>query len=216
VPPGPAGRAAARATLDALSPALAAWRHDPVTQVRDIALDLGDGCVLRGTLAGVHRDGLRQFSASRAHGKALLALGIDALAWSALGEPLPIDRIVGGERTTLAPLDAAVARAKLRALVDLAQRARDEVLAFAPKTGLELVRHAQDASARPVRDAWFGDEATGRPGEGDDPWIRVALRGAMPLDEAEATARMAALASDVFEGLPGVASVPGADAEDAA
>jgi exonuclease V gamma subunit len=173
-------------------------------------LDL-DGVVLRGTLARVHRDGLRQFSASKAHGKTVLALGLDALAWSALGETAPVDRIVrDAPRATIEPLDAPVAKRKLRELIDFAARAREGLLPFAPKTGLEFARAGDaDRIEAAARGQWRGDERQGFPGEGDDPWMRVALRGAEPFIDAAATAHLLANAQAIFAGLPGVP-----DAED--
>jgi hypothetical protein len=66
-------------------------------------------------LPRVHEDGLRQFSASRAHGKTVLSLGLDALAWFALGHAAPVTRCVqDGGFETIAPIPAEAARARLR------------------------------------------------------------------------------------------------------
>ena len=46
---------------------------------------------------------------------------------------------------------------------------------------------------------WNGDF-----GEGNDAWTRLALRGAMPFEDAAATRELQALADEVFAGLPGL------------
>jgi exodeoxyribonuclease V gamma subunit len=204
VAPGAAGRAALRRSLDALAPALEAWRDDGlVAQPLPYALDL-DGIVLGGVLPQVTPAGLRQFSASQAHGKTLLALGLDALAWSALGLGGDIDRIVHGQpRLRLPPLSPAVARGKLRDLVTLALQAREQVLPFMPNAGLAFAREDDDAKAtRRAAADWAGEF-----GEGGDPWVAVALRGAQPFTDAAATRAFADLARRVFRGLPGVDGV---------
>jgi exonuclease V gamma subunit len=146
--------------------------------------------------------GLRQFTASKAHGKTLLALGIDALVWSALGRGEEIDRIVCGEaRQRLAPLPPEAARAKLAALLAFAQRARTEALPFKPKAGLNFVQQADAAKARDKAfKSWTSDQG----GEGGDRWVATALRGAQPFLHEAATQRFAELARVVFVGLPGV------------
>jgi exodeoxyribonuclease V gamma subunit len=206
IAPGAAGRAALARSLDAIAPALNAWRGDP----RPVAplpytLELGD-FRLNGVLPRVHPDGLRQFTASKAHGKTLLALGLDALVWSALGHTQPIDRIVSEQaRLQLPPLPPAQARAKLLELLEFAVRARREALPFMPKAGLEFARIEDAAKAqKKAGDAWDGEF-----GEGRDAWVGMALRGAEPFVDAEATLRFARLARALFDGLPGVAA--GAD-----
>jgi exodeoxyribonuclease V gamma subunit len=200
IAPGAAGRAALAHSLEALEPALAAWRGDARETVSlPYELELGE-FRLSGVLPRVRPDGLRQFTASKAHGKTLLALGLDALVWSAMGRTDPIDRIVCEQpRAQLAPLPQSVAREKLEKLLALAVRARVEVLPFMPKAGLELVR--ADDEAKGLRDAeksWRGDF-----GEGRDAWVSTALRGEAPFVDAEATRRFARLAREVFDRLPG-------------
>jgi exodeoxyribonuclease V gamma subunit len=190
IAPGAAGRAAVARSLDAVAPALAAWRGDPEPSHP-----------LR-----VHPSGLRQFTASKAHGKTLLALGLDALVWSALGNTQPIERIVCEQpRLQLAPLPAAQARAKLLWLLEFALRARAEVLPFMPKAGLKfaIIEDADKATEKAER-AWNEDY-----GEGRDPWVGVALRGAAPFEDALATRRFGEYARELFAGLPGVSA--GAD-----
>ena len=131
---------------------------------------------------------------------------MDALVWSALGETTPVERFVvaDGKPTppaTLAPTPPALARAKLESLLALAARARLEALPFMPKAGLALSSNAGDVAAgeRAGRKSWHGDH-----GEAGDAAVRIALRGAMPFEDAAQTLRMSALADDIFPGLPGV------------
>ena len=146
-------------------------------------------------------DGLRQFTASKAHGKTLLALGIDALVWAALGRDETIDRIVCEQpRQQLAPIAADDARAKLAALMALALRARVEALPFMPKAGFALLQHEDAARAlREAEASWRGNF-----GEGNNPWVSTALRGAEPFVDPAATLRFAELAREVFADLPGL------------
>jgi exonuclease V gamma subunit len=182
--------------------------------VQPYALDLGP-FRLGGLLPRVHDTGLRQFSASRAHGKALLGLGIDALAWFALGEQAPVERCLQDAGfAPIAPIPAEAARARLRALLALATQARLEPLPLMPKAGLAYASAPDaDTGARLARREWEGDY-----GESRDPWVRVALRGALPFNgHAGVDARFAMLAHALFDGLPGIevhAGGLGADADD--
>ena len=207
VAPGAAGRAALDDALDQLAPAFAAWRGRGSTpRLQPYALDLGP-FRLDGLLPRVHDTGLRQFSASRAHGKALLGLGIDALAWFALAEhgeiaQLPIERCMQEAGfSAIAPIPAEAARARLRALLALATQARLEPLPLMPKAALAYVSaDNSDVGARLARREWDGDY-----GESHDPWVRVALRGTLPFSgHAGVDARFAMLAHELFDELPGV------------
>ena len=210
--PGAAGVAALDAVLAQLAPALAAWTDAADNPARTLAydLDLGDGTRITGTLAGVHRDGLRQFSASRAHGKTLLTLGLDALAWAALGQPQPVARCVRDAPVrTIALPTPAQARAALRVLAGLAARAQREALPFMPKAAWCFAGDADPESGwRKAAAAWRGEPG----GEGSDAWVRVALRGAAPFAGDDAVdEHFYELARTVFALLPGAAFVPGAD-----
>ena len=203
IAPGAAGAAALAAAQQRLAAALEAWRAAdggaPVT--RPYVLELGD-FRLAGALPRVHADGLRQFSASAGHGKTLLALGVDVLVWSALGETQPVLRVLrDGETSRLAPLTPQVAQAKLLQLLELAARARREPLPFLPRTGARMAcGDFEDPKQRKALIAqWNGDF-----GEGNDAWTRLALRGAMPFEDAAATRELQALADEVFAGLPGL------------
>ena len=207
IAPGAAGHDALRQSLQRIAPALLAWRAPggQAMQPRPWQLDLS-AFRLAGVLPLVHAGGLRQFSASKAHGRNLIGLGVDALVWSALGETRPVERFTvatgrPAPPATLAPTPQAQARAKLESLLALAARARLEVLPFMPKAGLVMWNHAGDVAAgeRAARKSWHGDH-----GEAGDAAVRIALRGAMPFDDAAQTRRLSALAAEIFSGLPGV------------
>jgi exodeoxyribonuclease V gamma subunit len=202
IAPGAAGQAALRESLRRLAPALQAWRFADggPARKRAYSLDIGDWR-LDGVLERIHDEGLRQFSASKGHGKTLLALGIDALVWSALGETRPIQRVMieNGLRT-LQPLSPDWARNKLAVLLGVAERARREPLPFMPRSGHAWV-HAEDETKaqRAALSQWQGKH-----GESTDLWLKLALRGAMPFGrEPAATAEFGALSRAIFEGLPG-------------
>src|SRR4249919_2648210 len=201
IAPGAAGRAALAHSLEALQPALQAWRGDPRPMTSlPYTLQLGD-FRLSGVLPRVLPDGLRQFTASKAHGKTLLALGLDALVWAALGREETIDRMVCDQsRQQLTPIATADARAKLGALLALALRARVEALPFMPKAGFAFLQHEDAARAlREAEGSWRGTF-----GEGNNPWVITALRGAEPFVDSAATLRFAELAREVFADLPGL------------
>jgi exodeoxyribonuclease V gamma subunit len=201
VAPGAAGTAAVREALRRLAPALRAWREagDSPAQPLPYSLSLG-AWRLDGVLLSVHADGLRQFSASQAHGRTVLGLGVDLLVWAALGEQRPVLRATrGAAPRRIDPPDASTARARLAALLALAARSRDEALPLMPKAALAFAC-AEHADAERVAAAnWLGEH-----GEAHDPWVQLALRGAMPFaGDRAATSVFAALAVELFEGLPG-------------
>jgi len=211
IAPGAAGRVDVAQSLKRLAPPLSAWRgKGGAPEKRAYHLDI-DGFRLSGVLPRVHADGLRQFSASKGHGKTLLALGVDALAWFACGETRPIERIVSGaplQRIEAMPAD--VARAKLRQLLLLAQRAQGQALAFMPRAGLALVAADGDDGIATAADSWLGEH-----GEGSDAWVQLALRGNLPFaGDERITLAFSQLAVEIFSGLPGLAgAAPAGDAE---
>lgn len=201
IAPAAAGRLAVDDAQERIAPALAAWRaaDGGPPQSRPFVIDWDD-LRLAGSLPAVYPDGLRQFSPSKGHGKTVIALGVDVLAWSALGETRPVLRILrDGEAEHIAPLAPDQARAKLRELLQLAQRARREPLPFMPKAGALLACNDDAAKGlKAARTSWTGEH-----GEGGDAWVQLALRGALPFEDAAATQALAALAREVFLGLPG-------------
>ena len=208
VAPGAIGLQEVSDLLDRLAPALATWRSwgDEPAQALPFEIAL-NGLTLSGTLTRVHGSGLRQFSASKGHGKTVLGLGLDALVWSALGRQDPIRRLVDGQRPQeIAALPASEARARLQHLASIHAAARTDALPFMPRAGYEwFLGGGGPAAWSKARKSWLGDY-----GEGRDPWVRVALRGADPFLDGDEHARAAfeELATDIFSVLPGVASPP--------
>lgn len=204
IAPGAAGHFAVAESLKRLGPALGAWRGRG-GQARKLAYNLElDGLRLTGMLPRVHDDGLRQFSASKGHGKTVLALGVDALAWFACGETAPIERIVSGASLQIIePLSAVEAQARLSELIALAQHAQDVALPFMPRAGLEfVVADDVDEGLQKATAAWLGEH-----GEASDAWVQLAWRGNMPFaSDPAATLAFAKIALQVFTDLPGVAS----------
>ncbi len=200
IAPGAAGQLSLDASLERLLPALAAWQSDPplTTQTLPYSLELGE-FRLSGSLPVVQDGVLRQFSASKRHGKSLLNLGVDALVWSALGAGGRIERVMQQEGLqVLEPLPEAAARAKLLSLLRLAQRARQDVLPFMPRAGLEYAASEDMAGARKRAQAsWAGEH-----GEGSDAWVSLTLGDRSPLEDARLRAEFAAIAFEVFGGLP--------------
>jgi exodeoxyribonuclease V gamma subunit len=201
IAPGAAGRAALAHSLEALEPALEAWRGDR-REMETLPYELELGRFrLSGVLPRVLPAGLRQFTASKAHGKTLLALGLDALVWSALGRTDEIDRVVCEQpRLRFAPLPQMLARQKLESLIAMALEARVQALPFMPKAALEFWRKGEEAAGlKAAEKSWHGDF-----GEGRDPWVNMALRGAEPFVDEAATRRFVGLARFVFEKMPGL------------
>ena len=189
LPPGPAGAAvfaSARALAGGCAVAARAWAPDPPT-AKAWTVPLATGA-LTGRFEAVHARGLVQFRPGKAHGGAHLEFGIDHLAWHASGETRPVYRLMPGEAPCeLALLAADEARAGLERLVALARRAGREPLPLLPQAAwawCEAVAAGKaDRAADRAAEKWTGGDA-GAWSEGDDAWVRLALRGRDPfLDE---------------------------------
>jgi exodeoxyribonuclease V gamma subunit len=204
IAPGAAGRQQVAAVLGKLQSSIREWRalgSDP-PRTLPFQLELGAG-VLSGALMHVHDSGLRQFSASHGHGRAVLGLGIDALVWSALGQAGPIQRLVFEQPLQrLAPVAAADARERLRALLEIFSTLREAPLPFMPKAGLAYFQAAPGKEWSAAREQWIPQRGFG---EGHDAWVRLALRGRDPfLDGDQQSARQfESLSTRIFRLLPG-------------
>ncbi|MFA6985520.1 MAG: exodeoxyribonuclease V subunit gamma [Arenimonas sp.] len=205
IAPGAFGLQEVAALLAELTPAIRTWRGwgMDAAQVLPYQLQLG-ATALSGALAPVHASGLRQFSASRAHGRTLLGLGVDALIWSALGQTRPIQRLIIGEPPeVIAPLPAAIARERLQLLVEIFSTMRQSALPFMPKAGFAYFKHPPGAAAaRAARNEWTTHTGFG---EGEDAWVRLALRGIDPFRDGDPRSAQAfgQLANAIFRTLPG-------------
>ncbi|MBW8366634.1 MAG: hypothetical protein K0M70_02095, partial [Arenimonas sp.] len=163
---------------------------------------------LVGSFANVHARGLLQFRPGKAHGRVVLDLGLDWLAWSALGEARPVRRLLAGEPPhDVAPLPQAQAIARLADLVALADQAAQQALPFLPKSGWVWFQHATsdkpEKSEPAARALWCGG-GSGFAGEGDDPWVKLALRGQDPFVDGDAGTlqHFDELCDRIFRGLP--------------
>lgn len=205
IAPGAAGLRDAREQWDLMAPAVLAWQDWGLDSARSLAYEiaLDNGVTLAGTLPRVHATGLRQFSAGKNHGKTVLGLGIDALAWWAAGNCEPVRRVVRDEPVlVLAPMDAGEARRRLRALVDVFMEARGRALAFMPRAAHAWF-HGGDESRAWSKALACWDSRSGF-GEGDDAWVALALRGNDPFGEGGPAAELEfkTLATRVFGALP--------------
>ncbi len=209
LPAGPAGRELLRETqarVAGCARAARLWAPD-AARTRAWRLDVPEA-QLSGTFTGEHDAGLLQFRASRPHGRTLLDLGIDWLAWHGLGERRPVYRLLPGEAPrTLPVLDPAVARSVLREYLRIAWEAARRPLPFLPRSAHAWRAAAGDAPADDGEKAWDAASAewrgTGKRGtyaEGDDAWVRLALRGNDPFadDVPAARAEFMQLANTVF------------------
>lgn len=189
IAPGAAGLQEIVDALAVLQPLLVQWRAPQRGSVQRVPfeLPLGD-TLLRGQFDTVFDSGLHQWSLSAAHGRTQLRLGLDTLAWAALGNSLPVHRaMLSVAPRELVPLAREQALSALAGLLAVRERARHEALPWAPLAGHEYVAclaEGQDEEA-----AFASAAGTWRERERDDPWIALALRGRDPFapgNEADA------------------------------
>ena len=208
--PGPAGLEtlrAARGLVGGAARAARDWAPDGAQPMPwRIALPGRD---LVGTFERVHANGLLQFRPGKAQGRVILDLGLDWLLWSALGETRPVLRLLAGSAPReIPPLPQAQALQRLADLVALADQAAQQALPFLPRSGWLWFQHATsdtpDKAEPAARAAWTGG-GSGHAGEGDDPWVKLALRGQDPFVDGDpgALQHFDELCDRIFRGLPG-------------
>ena len=111
----------------------------------------------------------------------------------------------------LAPLPATVARDKLVSLLEFALLARVQAMPFMPKAALKFLQGKDEAKGvRDARDSWQHE----RFGEGRDPWVATALRGAAPFLDDDATESFKGLSRFIFAKMPGLDVAADAEAAD--
>ena len=108
----------------------------------------------------------------------------------------------------------AQALARLADYVALADQAAQQALPFLPKSGWAWFQHATSDTpekAEPAARALWCGGGNGFAGEGDDPWVKLALRGQDPFVDGDpgALQHFDELADRVFRGLPAMGA-PGA------
>ena len=207
--PGPAGRETLRAARGLVAGAARAanqWAPDAAQPMPwRIALP---GRELVGCFERVHSLGLLQFRPGKAQGRVILDMGLDWLLWSALGETRPVLRLLAGTAPReIPPLPQAQALQRLADYGALADQAAQQALPFLPRSGWAWYQHATSDTpvrAEPAaRALWTG--GNGYAGEGDDPWVRLALRGQDPFVDGDpgALQHFDELCDRIFRGLPG-------------
>ena len=216
VAPGPAGREMLRAVRGLVGGAARNAREWAPDAAQPMAWRIPlPGRDLVGSFANVHERGLLQFRPGKAHGRVVLDLGLDWLLWSALGETRPVRRLLAGEPPhEFAPLPQAQAIARLADLAALADQAAQQALPFLPKSGWAWFQHATSDTpekAEPAARALWCGSGNGFAGEGDDTWVKLALRGQDPFVDGDpgALQHFDELADRVFRGLPAMGA-PGA------
>ncbi|HMB43797.1 MAG TPA: exodeoxyribonuclease V subunit gamma, partial [Luteimonas sp.] len=207
IAPGAAGAQETDIIIETLAASARQWRDwalGPAT-TRGFELAL-DGCTLSGTLDSIFPDGLLQFRAGKAHGRNQLSLGLDALIWSALGETRPIRRLIVEEGPhQLVPLSPDEAKRALSTMIAALLDARQRPLAFMPRSAFAYAqaRHVDKSEEHAWRAAFGHWQSREGYGEGQDVWVRLALRGNDPFaDPAIAVAQQFRdLAHAVFDPL---------------
>ena len=150
---------------------------------RPVDIDCGDGLRLTGQVERyLPGRGLLHVSASKRKGKSLLALWLEHLALCAGGQLAAQEHGLlqcrdGAWR--LPPLPEAEARAQLRALVDLYRQGLQRPLPVFPGASLAWAEQAgdHDKAMKAAAEKWQGNAYRDIPGDADDAYIQLALRG---------------------------------------
>jgi exodeoxyribonuclease V gamma subunit len=187
IAPGAAGAQEIDGIIATLTASARQWRTwaQGETSTRDFELPLG-AQTLTGTLESIFPQGLLQFRAGKAHGRNQLRLGLDALVWSALAESRPVHRLISDEGPrSLSPLSPNEARQALSMMIDALLQAQQRPLEFMPKAGFAYAQARQadkseERAWQAARELWRTREGFG---EGQDAWVRLALRGNDPFDD---------------------------------
>ncbi len=206
IAPGASGAAAVAKAMRSLEAHVRQWREWSVGESERRTFELAiDGASITGVLGPIHANGLLQLRVGKPHGRNRLALGIDALFWSALGETRPLHRLItgeGGGAEVIMPFQADAARKALRELLAIYRRALAAPLPFMPKSGFAyaqaLAKHGDDDKAWAAgAKEWHRREGYG---EGDEPEVKLALRGCDPFDDADGASAedFRKLSKDIF------------------
>ena len=183
LPPFRLGESAFQTVVQECSSIFAATtglREGRTATSRDVAVDLGDGRLLTGTVGQLFGHRLLSVGYSALKGRQRLAVWIDLLALSAA---FPDDHWTGhavgkGSRGADGYVSGPVdhrALAWLRDLVDLYDQGRDRPLPIPVETALATASRRFGApGARGALSAWESSDSSPVPGERDDAWhVRV-------------------------------------------
>lgn len=174
------GLALARDRLRPYAAVFETWRGgQKAAETVSVQLQV-DGVCLHGRLTDVWRNGIVRMRFGRPDGRSRIRHGLDWLLASAAGleQPLVEFQDEGGSLGphVRPPLDATQACTVLAHLLRLRQRGLREPLPFAPRSGWELYEPREPARALARAAAqWRGNDH--QQGDGDDAYLRVALRG---------------------------------------
>jgi len=203
LPPGPLGEAqltGLQAEFAAYAELFNDWRGPSAESV--LAVDIAiDGVRLQGRVEGVWGGGLGRLRPGTPGGNAQIRDGLDWLAANAAGHRLALvqfhDAGDGPVRIERAPLDPDLARAALRALLQLRARGLAEPLPWGPYSGwAHYSAERPEAALKQARERWEGGYE--RWGERDGDAFRLTLRGRELFDDAAATAAFVDITRRVF------------------
>jgi len=185
LPPGAAGNALfARCSRQAQQFAgrLQSWR-DEQCPLLDIDLALG-GYRLHGRLKPGGREGILRYRFGRIRGGDLLEAWICHLVMACCGNSCATVLVGRDEGWRIPPLDEGATL--LEALLNLYGQGCRRLLRFYPDSSLAYAKQIYKGSSPPQAlnsavKVWKGSYHV--PGEGDDSWLRYALRDSPPFDE---------------------------------
>jgi exodeoxyribonuclease V gamma subunit len=211
LPPGAAGAQRLRDIVRRAQPIVAAVRAAKRGELaaRPIELALGDAR-LTGSLPDVDDANALRIKIGEPKGRDIIRWNLDALVLAALDDRRGVLTFaefdvgdVGPHPVTARAPEAA--RGALRRLVDLMREGIEAPLAYRPAAAwmwyatwlkTQSVEAADEAAAK----EWTNREGFG---EGSDAATVLALRGAMPFDDEQATIRFRALTRTLFDALLG-------------
>ena len=210
LPHGQAANAGLEAIRNDLEPLLIPLQefHGISTETRSFDCQLDQNLVLSGRIVRYYEGkGLMHFNASSLKGKHLLALWLDHLALCASEQYESGDSnllITRNSILSFAKLDVEKAVGQLRAYCELYFQGLAYPLPIFPLTSYAWVcQNDSEKALKAARKAWFGDEFRSIPGDRDNAYVRLALRGSglEPFNSAEFAAFAKKLFAGAFEAM---------------
>lgn len=211
LPPLDWGRVEFERTVQAIEPALEAWRSWRQARValpgHRFRLDLGEGRVLQGVLDDLHEGAYAGWVRHANSGKDLMSWWIGALVAVALDEKTVCVAFGRNRKGSLWELPcradmptAADAREHLRELLDMYAQGQSAALPLPPRTAFAYAIAADpqnpDKALADARSAWDG--GFNGYGESTDRWLALAFRGRELFDDSVLQKQFAALASRAY------------------
>ena len=218
MPSGAPGRrvlASLRGELAPYAEAFLGWRGDAPPQSLALPPLEIDGVRLHGRLEDAYPHGLARLRFDALNGPAAIRQGLDWLLASAAGMALPLvafhEAREGHGPHVRVPLPPEQARAALRRLLQLRAAGLREPLPFAPYSGWELYRHRErfEHAVEQARAKWHGNGQGFA--EGEDPALRLVLRGRDPFADEATLLRFADATLAVFAAVIDGESYAGVD-----